>query len=268
LDEASRFRKHVKWAKKLPEYAAIFRQTDRTIKRWIRRGKETGELPPLDNPSRMAAWWRRNMDHEVPDYLLGFIDNRHSGAGADPHAKNSDAGSGAAVTGNSGEAGSQSQSRDLSQVKSLDIVENVEALRHTHAINKHLLDEALHAEEPNDTITTLRRKNFEGSFELLRKAEVTLIEIQKQRGDLIDKEKVRSELAQILESLRLMRETMPHRIIIALEQILPRRIQRVGQAFLKYLEPAIEKARADEEKIFRNLEALDGPEAVQKLLAA
>ena len=31
---------------------------------------------------------------------------------------------------------------------------------------------------------------------------------------------------------------------------------------------AFEKARADEENIFRNLETLDGPEAIKKLLAA
>ena len=265
VQRAQNTRKHVKYKKKLTEYCDTYsvEKSARVIKRWIRRGKELNDLPPLDEPHRMAGWWRRCMDHEVPDYLLGFV----SGLGTpDPLADSSDGGP--AGTGKSGKAGSQSQPRDFSTVRSLDIVENVEALRHTHAINKHLLDEALHAAEPNDTLTNLRRKNFEGSFDLLRKAEITLMDIQKQRGNLIDKEKVRTELAQVFEALRLMRETMPRRIIIAFEQLLPRRFQRILAKLEFFLAPAIEKARADEENIFRNLETLDGPEAIKKLLAA
>jgi hypothetical protein len=41
LDRTSRStRKHAKYKEKLPHYASIFGQTERTIKRWIRRGKE------------------------------------------------------------------------------------------------------------------------------------------------------------------------------------------------------------------------------------
>jgi hypothetical protein len=61
---------------------------------------------------------------------------------------------------------------------------------------------------------------------------------------------------------------MPHRIVIEMERILPRRFQRVGRLLEKYLVPAIEKARADEESMFRDLETLNGPEAVKELLAA
>jgi hypothetical protein len=269
VQRATTTRKHAKYPKKLPEYAAFYGKDERTIKRLIRRGKETGELPPLDEAQRMAGWWRRNMDHEVPDWLLGFtngaIEAANRQSGSDTAANDSIA---------AGIPQSGTTARDYSGVKSLDIVENVEALRYTHAINKHLLDEALHAAEPNDTLTNLRRKNFEGSFELLRKAEITLIEVQKQRGNLIDKESVKTELAQVFESLRLMRETMPRRIIIALEQLVsqsgpdPRRFQRILAKLEVLLMPAIEKARADEENIFRGLGTLEGVDSVQKLLAA
>lgn len=251
-------RKHVKYEKKLSEYGPIFGQTDRTVKRWIRRGKELGDLPPLDAPDRMAAWWRRCMDHQVPDRLLGFLP---SSGGPDPRTGNDDTGSRAI----SSEAGS---APDFSQIKSLGIRENVEALRQTHAINKHLLDQALQAQQPNESAAQLRQKNFERSFELLRKGEQTLIELEKASGGLIDRETVAAELAQLLESLRLMRETMPRRVMIEIEKLLPRRLQRVSRLLEKSLRPAIEKARDDEETIFRNLGAIDGPKAVEKLLAA
>lgn len=253
VQQAQNTRKHAKYAKKLPEYAALFGQTERTIKRWIRRGKELSELPPLDRREEMPGWWRRSMDSQVPDYLLGFAPEagcpKLEGTVA-PNVTSTDKG----------------PPRDFTGVEALDIADNVAGLRHTHAINKKLLDEALHADPPNDTLTQLRQKNFERSFDLLRKSEITLIEVQKQRGNLIDKESVAAEIAQLLEALRLMRETMPRRILIEIEKIRPCRFQRVIRLIEKILLTAIEKARADEETIFRNLEAIDGIEAVKNIL--
>jgi hypothetical protein len=187
------------------------------------------------------------MDHQVPDYILAIA------APPDPHAANSDDRS------TTGETGEESKPRDFSQVKSLDIRQNVEALRQTHAINKHKLDEALAG--TNETEIQLRQKNFERSFELLRKGEQTLVDLEKQRGTLIDQESVRVELSQIFESLRLMRETMPRRILSEME-----RLGYSNPEVEKYLLPATEKVRGDEEEIFRKLETLDGPETVKKLL--
>jgi hypothetical protein len=258
-------RKHAKYTKKLPEYFGTYETGDRGLKYWIRRGKLMGILPPLDEPEKMADWWRQCMPQQVPDKLLAYekpppAPDPLGTSGDNRSSQNSSA---------AGEPDGTSRSpRDFSKVQSLDIAENVEALRHTHAVNKHLLDEALAADPPNDNASQLRQKNFERSFELLRKAESTLIELQRQRGDLIDAESVRTELAQFLESLRLMRETMPHRIVIELERILPPRFRRVAGLLAKYLLPAVEKARADEENMFRNLETLTGAEAVKELLAA
>lgn len=246
-------RKHAKFKKKLPEYFGAFETGDRGLKYWIRRGKLLNDLPPLDEPEKMADWWRRCMPQQVPDKLLAY---------EKPPSVDTLASSGEP------DGDRSSTPRDFSAVKSLDIAENVEALRQTHAINKQLLDEALRADPPDDNRAQLRQKNFERSFELLRKAESSLIELQRQRGNLVDIESVRSELAQFLESLRLMRETMPVRIMNELERILPRRFQRVFRMLAKYLLPAVEKARADEESMFRNLETLTGPEAVKELLAA
>jgi hypothetical protein len=244
-------RKHVKYQKKLPEYQSTYETGDRGLRYWLRRGKLLGKPPPFDHPEKMADWWRQCMDHEVPDKLLAYEKL------PDPHAANGDARS---TNGETGEA----KAKDYSNVTSLDIAENVEALRRTHAINKRQLDEALSG--VNETEIQLRQKNFERSFELLRKGELALVQIQKERGKLIDEESVRVELAQLLESLRLMRETMPKRIITELERILPRRFQRVLRALEKYLTPAVEKVRASEDEIFRNLETVKNSEAILQLL--
>lgn len=264
-------RKHAKFKKKLPEYCDTYETGDRGLKYWIRRGKLLNDLPPLDEPEKMADWWRRCMPQQVPDKLLAYEKPAARDPIGVPGDERSSQGSPAAgeSDGANRQSGSDRSPRDFSKVQSLDIAENVEALRHTHAVNKHLLDEALAADPPNDNASQLRQKNFERSFELLRKAESTLIELQRQRGDLIDAESVRTELAQFLESLRLMRETMPRRVTIELERILPPRFRRVAGMLTKYLLPAVEKARADEENMFRNLETLTGPEAVRdQLLAA
>jgi len=136
-------RRHVKYPKKLPEYAALFGQTVRTVARWIRRGKEMEDLPPLDKPEQMAGWWRRCMDHQVPDYLIGFLPAVDAVAAPDPAGR----------------------SRDFSQIKALDIEQNVEELRRTHAINRQLLDEALLSAEPAaEQTVTLRQRNYERSL--------------------------------------------------------------------------------------------------------
>ncbi len=51
-------RRHAKYRKRLPWYAKKYGTTDRAIKRWIRIGKQHGDLPPLGRPDRMLAWYR------------------------------------------------------------------------------------------------------------------------------------------------------------------------------------------------------------------
>lgn len=52
----------------------------RKLKRWISQGrweskgvpKAVPDLPPFDQLDQMGAWWRRNMEWRVPDYILRF----------------------------------------------------------------------------------------------------------------------------------------------------------------------------------------------------
>jgi hypothetical protein len=243
-------RRHAKLGKKLCEYAEIFSTSDRAIKYWIKRGKLCDDPIPLDDPPRMADWWRRCMERDVPDKLLAFeaLGSRPSAVKATQPDQ------------------PPPEPRDFSDVKGLDIEENVEALRLTVAINKKLLDEALAS--ANEEKTALRARNYERCFELLRKAEQTLIDLQKERGNLIDKEGVCTELAQLFEALRLMRETMPRKIVIEIEKALPRRRVRIIRLLENFLNTAVEKVRSNEEEIFRQLKSLDSRGAVVAALDA
>lgn len=58
------------YRKEQKQYAEIYDQSDRTIKRWIAKGKKAADLPPLDAPAEMPLWWPRHYKHKVPDCLL------------------------------------------------------------------------------------------------------------------------------------------------------------------------------------------------------
>lgn len=51
-------------------YADVFGESERTIKRWVRTGKEVDDLPPLDAPEQMANWWSRHYKNRVPVKIL------------------------------------------------------------------------------------------------------------------------------------------------------------------------------------------------------
>lgn len=52
------------------QYAETYNQSDRTIKRWVSKGRKAGDPPPLDDPAQMPQWWPRHYKHKVPDCLI------------------------------------------------------------------------------------------------------------------------------------------------------------------------------------------------------
>lgn len=241
-------RKHAAYAKPYLAYAQEFDSGARAIKGWVKFGKQNDDLPPLDRPAEMAAWWARVMKHSVPEKLLAL--SRSPIPPSDSPQPNLP----------------PAAPRDFSHIRGLDLNENVQELRRTLAIDKYLLDEAKAGRE--ESLVALRERNYKSSFELLRKAEITLQNLQQGSGNLIDRDSVEVELAQILESLRIMRETMPRRILAEFERLLPRRLARVFRIIERFLVPAVEKVRLAEEEIFRNLRSFESPDAIRSLLAA
>lgn len=61
------------YRKTYKEYVAIYGKQQRTIKWWVGQGKsaEGGpDLPPLDRPEEMPAWWARCMKQKCPASVL------------------------------------------------------------------------------------------------------------------------------------------------------------------------------------------------------
>jgi hypothetical protein len=169
-------RKHLRFQHQRKDYAERFGVSIETIDAWIRRGKCAGKKVPLDAIEQMPQWWSDCMSGPLPACFNG-------------HGSNGNA-----------------QPRDFSDVKGLSIEANVEALRVTLAINKKLLDEALAG--GHEVIVVQRQRNYERCFNLLRLAEQTLLDLQKERGQLIDKEKFFSDQIKIVEALKQMRAHM------------------------------------------------------------
>lgn len=52
------------------DYAQLYQKSERTLKRLVADGRAKGDLPPLDSPVDLVAWWERNMVHRVPAAIL------------------------------------------------------------------------------------------------------------------------------------------------------------------------------------------------------
>jgi hypothetical protein len=250
-------RKHAKYQRKLSSYCADYGvESDRAIKYWVKIGKKIGRLPPLDEPAKMAAWWAFAMVTRVPDKLLALSESEPATVAAvTPKSPPSPATPPPAT-----------DPRDFSEIKSLDPAANVEALRHSLAITKKLLDDALLGTDEN--LIALRRRNYNDTFDIWRLAEQTLVKIQRERGAVIEREAIAAEIAQACETLALMRQSMPSRILVELEKLLPRRFSRILKALQPHLLTAVDHVRSSEEQILRNLTAIDSPAALSSLLAA
>lgn len=221
-------RRHLKLARPRAAYAERFGVTLGSVDYWISRGKQSDDPPPLDEPECMADWWRRVMSGAVPERFQHFP----------PPPKNGQA------------------RRDFSDAKGLNIEGNVKALRRTLEINGRLLEEALLAGD--DRLFASRQRMYGECFNQLRLAEQSLTELQKRRGQLIDREQVESEVTKVVETLRLMRDSMPRRVLSHLNGVAPEFAERLTQA--------ITLEREAEDRIFRNLN-LEGipPEELTRL---
>lgn len=54
----------------LKHYAGVYGVSDRAVKQWIKEGREKSDLPPLDEPKVMAAWYGRVKQRRIPLTLL------------------------------------------------------------------------------------------------------------------------------------------------------------------------------------------------------
>ena len=238
-----------RYPRQLAEYAAHYGVHIWSVKQWIKIGKASDAgLPPLDQAEEMAGWYERTHKHRAPDSLLALAarasEQHEAPANMPPAGK---------------------PRVDHLTIEGQDFESNVASLRRTHAFNQRLLDEAMAARQPSEAEIALRHRNYERSLELLRRAELSLFELQERKGELISLCDVQREAAEALEVLAVTRQTMARRIIEGMRQRLPHRVKRF-HLIEPILVEAVEAARAAEENIFRKLNEM-GPADVEAALA-
>jgi hypothetical protein len=177
------------YKKPLAAYEATFGvkpNEGRTIKRWIKIGREKKpepDLPPLDDPPSMATWWSRNMKHRVPVELLTLADAKAptepapSRAGGEPEATVS-VGKGAvpekgggATSDQSGKPGKLHLPEGSGFAAALSRAQDSERAAYAR------WQEALTSDEYNAGTEEMRRRAWMGATELVRKLEKDAEEI-------------------------------------------------------------------------------------------
>lgn len=214
----------------LKHYAAVYGYAAegdaKTIKRFVKKGKEAQprpDLPPLDDPAQMPAWWRRNFpNREVPPGIRRAASAVHYVAAAvvpeiPPPVAPADSSSSpppiAVVSPLSPPPASSSAptSRNV-----LDFAGQVDELR--KVASDHLAElKKLSAEEMPATIVdpvdqakwgqakaekiASAQKTLTSSLEILRKSENNLVQWQQAHGELWNRAEVAVEVVRVISAI-------------------------------------------------------------------
>lgn len=226
-------------AKDVATYAAELKTTKRTIYRWLELGRTNKDAVPLDDPALMLAWWTRNMTHKVPDYLADWVARSKSAtAAASSSAPAATAGSSAH------EQGGQPDrvAIDMGKLTGHGLEAAVLILRQNVEATAKLLSDSL--KDPNDQRLAHNQKRFEDAVEQLRKAESSLLALQKARGDLAPRSEFRADLYTLVTGLRGMMRRRADNICSTMSA-------HLTPEQLGHLRAALVAQGADEEKLLR-----------------
>ena len=164
----------------LAHYEAVYGakpNKGRTIKRWVKTGRErqpVPDLPPLDDPPAMAAWWSRNMTWTVPAKLLTLAQAAPTQASGslEPSGEVGKGAGSETQRGADGDAGESAEKRkplDLPQgsgfAAALDRANTAERTAYA-AWQKELAAEVI-----NEGNEEMRRRAWERAVEIVRKLE-------------------------------------------------------------------------------------------------
>lgn len=220
----------VKYPETLATYAERYGSDERTLKRWVFRGRWQDaagtqprvppDLPPFHRPAELPAWCERCMQNRPPEWVLRVAHEAARAAepttppplAADPIVAPEPAAPAAAPPAPSIPLPGQLPPRDFSDVRALDFEANVEQLRLSLAIDHRLLDEAKLGQD--EALTVKRQRAYRETYDLLRKSESDLIAWKEQVGKLAPFDEVRAENTRIAASifaavLRLVRNIRP-----------------------------------------------------------
>lgn len=244
LDGSAMLPKKVKFKRPLAEYEGTYGVSERTLKRWVSSGRHSRpvDLPPIDEPGKMATWYRRVYPKEhVPEKLLE-LETQKPAAEPVPEPEKPPV--------------PQMSSVDLESV-TLDEGEQVLQARRIMKANYQRVAEASEQADLDGY-----RKWFpiwQDSANALRQLVRADNDERKLRGDYVKRAEIESELAQLSEALRIMHDNMPRRIMAELEKSADRKLRRVLRLLGPEIRRAVEKVRGAEIAMFRGIDLLSGP---------
>jgi hypothetical protein len=218
------------YQKDLIEYESVYGTGLRQIHRWISAGKSANppELPPLDAPHEMSAWWARHMKHRVPAKLVALALRKPTAA-------------------------SENEGIDISNLQTAAGDAVRQSGTYLAAADKHLA--SAYASGDDARIEICQRRWLK-ALDAVRKAEFAAREDAKVKGDLIPKSELLPELSQFLEVMHQMRRSARRRILAKfLVDLSPELTEKLGQAIEQELKRSDAVLRRL--KHFRSLEEID-----------
>lgn len=197
------------YRQKLAHYAITLglegKDPERKLKRWIERGRRATpepDYPPFDEPWLMAAWWERNMEWRVPDFLEKLRCEGPPAAGEAAAPAEPKPPAAAAAEEPAPGAGKSSEPPPMPMPEfNVDggVDHDAEAgVRQLRAFARGFVDEMNRARELKDE----RRfwsafERFEKTMEKLRRWEKDLVGIQESRGEVLKARDLNEVLSHI-----------------------------------------------------------------------
>jgi len=200
------------YARPLKDYQVIYGTKLRQIKNWIAAGREKqpADLPPLDDPAALPAWWSRHYERTVPEKLIAASAKAQAGAQgpaatAQPHSPKNESPT-AAPAGVPSPAGAPAPEpprnpratiEDFDKVTGLDLAAGVDRLKKALSVVVRDYEQALANADTDDATLSMRAARVDKCMERLRKMEGTLDEIRKSREELIDRAAAAEDLRRV-----------------------------------------------------------------------
>jgi hypothetical protein len=225
-------RRHAKYPRQLSHYANAYGRSIETIAAWVRRGKVSGWLPPLDSPPAMRDWYARHIG-AVPDDLSALCSGGRA-AGAPAVAPPRSAGGNGQEDESGAPAGAAAAAAPL-----LDLEQAVIEIRAILAQDIAELKRA--AGNGDDGRRGILLRHVRQTSDSLCKLENTLAGLRREKRDALPWGVFEEAVGKILTRLIDIRKGMPSRIMAEIETLYNHRVIRVVRLIKEPLLAAVEK---------------------------
>lgn len=233
----------------LAHYTGIYATSERGLKLWLADGRAANDPCPLDDPAALVEWWRRRKTWSVPDRILAAAaavrpppPPEPQPAAAVPEAVAPAVAEPPPPAPPTTAAPLPREAIDVSQLEGYSFEQIVAQLRQASQVAS--IEYARVLKDPNagDAAITLKLKAVQSSADLLRKAEKDLLELQRERGDVVTRSNWERDCTQLLRALRAQHDAMAERIA----ELVPAEVREVVRS-------AVLQVRGEELATFRSL---------------